>query len=111
MKFYLSFLLSTIILTSSCGKNSPPAYILPESTLVSFYVDRLILQEEAKLINIDSLTYKQQLDSLSRHYQIPNEELDRVIEDYKKDLNEWKRFYALVTKRLELLQMENTRTE
>lgn len=77
--------------------------------MVNFYVDRLILQEEAKLITIDSLTYKRLLDSLSRYYQITNEELDRSIEDYKKDLNDWKQFNSHVTKRLELLQMENTK--
>lgn len=109
MKFYLSPILFTVIFMSSCRENSPPASTIPESTMVNFYADRLIVQEEARLMNIDSLIYKQRLDSLSRYYKLPNEELDTAIEDYKKDLNNWRRFYLHVTKRLELLQAENTK--
>jgi hypothetical protein len=113
MKTHAFGVIAVLIFLSSCVRHeSGNSEVVPESTFVSYYADRLVFQEEFRLVHPDSALVHQKQDSLCRHYGVTPEKIARTTRKYQQDLAVWRQFYDKVVKRLAQLQKkETTRTK
>lgn len=92
------------LLSASCAGRGPIPPASPDPSIVNLFADRMVVQEEARLRGADSTALNNRLDSLYTAYHIPPDRLEAVLENYRKDLNMWKRFYDQVAARLDQMQ-------
>ena len=82
-----------------------------EERFVNFYADYLVLQEENRNHNLDSLTLHRRLDSLYQAHHFTREQLAATMTEYNKDALRWKEVYEKVVKRLETMQSSTQRAK
>lgn len=100
------FLVSILLIGMNCSKEQVRAPVIPEEIIVPLYADKLILQNQAKLLSTDSLTYSRQIDSLYQNYHVRTADVDSTLAYYKKETNRWNHLHELVGHRLEQLQQQ-----
>lgn len=101
---FLIPLLALPFILSCTGKNQQSAVSI-DTTFVNFYADRMILHEELKINNADSIVVASRMDSLYRFYKLSQENAEKRTEAYKQDLTVWKLLHDQVVRRLEQLQL------
>lgn len=110
MESLKTFSIIIIIFLISCSEKKTTSNLLPDSTIVNFQADLMIVQEENQFLRSDSLVRHQRMDSLYTHYNITKEQVEETLDFYRKDINRWKQFYESVMHRLESLQRDEIKT-
>jgi len=103
-RFLLVELSLALFIGLSCAPDrlTPPP--LQEDVFVRYYADRLILNNEAAIQGVDTLTVNHRLDSLSRQYSFHPDQITASLEYYRQNGERWAHFHELVSRRLEQLQ-------
>ncbi len=110
MKYTIPFIVIICSLQVSCSLKKDSARPLDEATLIHFCADLLIIQEENKILNLDSLTFRKRTDSLYSTYHFNREEVTAKMAEYNKDATKWKEFYEKVSTRLDTLKSLSLRS-
>lgn len=104
----LSSIAVTLSLIAGCSRHQQPRKdIIPREKFVDLYVELLVAGEGGKLSKIDStLTppHSPLLDTIYTKYGMTETQVRETIDDYSKDLRQWKNFYGEVIKKLEEMQ-------
>jgi hypothetical protein len=100
----LSWLMLAIAVSACVSHDSRNSTAVPESTFVNYLADRSILKEEARIANLDSATFRFRQDSLNRQYGFTDQQVDRIKEDYQRELTRWRELNDRIVERLEHLQ-------
>ena len=100
------FLVSSLLIGMNCSKEQVKVPVIPEEIIVPLYADKLILQNQAKLLSTDSATYSRQIDSLYQQYHVRAADVDSTLAYYKEETNRWRHLHELVGHRLEQLQQQ-----
>ena len=88
----------------SCSKEKPAVNLLPDSTIVNFQSDFMVIHEENQITRADREVVRRKTDSLYHAYGVTKQQVDTTLNYYKNDYNRWKDFYHRVTRRLEQMQ-------
>ncbi|MDI6766625.1 MAG: hypothetical protein QME52_07370 [Bacteroidota bacterium] len=108
MRNTIYYFIFSCLIFQACSKNHSDSNELPDSIIVNFQANLLIIQEENRLMGNDS-TLKHRIDSLYHYYQVTEQEVENTIHYLKSDLNIWRDFNEKMVKRLEYLQMEESK--
>jgi hypothetical protein len=92
------------MLLSSCAKPAQDRYGISEEGFVTLYSQVLIARQECALRGLDSLAVRHITDSLYGAYHLTREQASDILDGYKSDLENWKKFHVKVIKRLESMQ-------
>ncbi|MBI4546450.1 MAG: hypothetical protein HY707_00610 [Ignavibacteriae bacterium] len=101
-------LIAPCVVVVSCSTENTNIHVIEEQKFINFYAHLMILQEEAKLMGLDSTATRAHVDSLYQAYHLTDEQIKTSLDEYKKDLSTWKRFHDKVIQRLEQIQKEET---
>lgn len=96
------------IIGNGCTQQQAKTSPIPEPIFVQLYADRMVLHEEGKIQDVDSLSQERHVDSVYRYYNVDRVQFQQTIEFYKQDLHRWKSLHDLVAKRLEELQQKES---
>ncbi len=109
MRFFPCFLFLFLMKITSCSPHQQGTDQYDEQRFVRYYADVLILQEEKNLRAKDSVPFALRIDSLNKVYTLRQDQIDKTLQDYRKDLAGWKNFYQKVQQRLDTLQRQSAK--
>ncbi|MBI1806604.1 MAG: hypothetical protein HYR76_06080 [Ignavibacteria bacterium] len=107
---FLACIVTLPCILSCAGRNSEPSTSI-DTVFVNFYADKMTLQQEANINNVDSAGVMHRMDSLYNFYNLSSQDVETKTTEYRKDVTTWKQFHDQVVRRLERLQQEQASTK
>ncbi len=104
MNRFLYVLIPLLIFALSCSQKKEINPPIPDATFIDFYTDYMIIQDENKFFELDSLSSQKRFDSLYQHYGVTKQQVEATRTEYNKDLAKWQTTYEKIMVRIDSIE-------
>ncbi len=106
--FFLVILFVSGFLLGGCNSGKRPDPNPGDDRIVNLHANLLIFHERSLIMKRDSSNLRKGRDSIFAAYHATQEEYEKALEWYKRDIESWKAFNEQVVKQLEELQRKSS---